>query len=149
MPQITIGPNAEAGVYVGTLQKVSDPYEKEWNDGTKSMQLDWSWVLPNGEPVRESTSVATGPKSKLFMRMAALNGGKGPRIGEAVELNDYVGKRAILTIEINANGYPKIVNVGAIPAEMLQRDFAAATGAPVREPVAVPAGAAPVDDLDF
>lgn len=166
MPQITIGPNAEAGVYIGTLVKVGDPYDKTWADGTTNQQMDWAWLLPNGEPVRESTSTATGVKSKTYERLVALRGGKAPSVGERIELNDYAGYRAILTIEINANGYPKVKSVGAIPTEMLQQSFAAATGAPVSavapqqlhpQPAAVeavsplrPTSERPADDqLDF
>lgn len=131
MPQITIGTNAEAGVYFATLKRVSEPYEKTWPDGSVNDQMDWEWLLPTGETLKESTSTATGPRSKTYERLVALNNGRAPLAGQRIELNDYLGRRAILTLTIKENGWPKITNVGAVPLEQQQQDFAAATGAPV------------------
>lgn len=150
MPQITIGSgggNVEAGAYVATLDRVDGPREITLKDGSVMDILEWRFVLPNGEAVKGTTSTASGPRSKLYGWLMALNSGKAPKINETLELNDYRGRRVVITIAIKDDGWPKITDVGPLPVEEQQRDFAAATGAPVREPVA--AAAAATDDLDF
>lgn len=148
MPEITIGANisnAEAGSQVGTLRKVSEPHlvtmpENSPFGGGDVWMMDWEWDLPNGETLRESTSTASGPKSKFFERIMALNNGRAPMVGEKINTDAFVGRSAILTIAIKESGWPKIVNVGAIPLALQQQAFAAATGLPpTGAPVSAPA----------
>ncbi len=139
MPEITIGSgggNAEAGVYVLTLKSVGEPHMVTMPENSPFgsgdiMMMDWVWTLPNGEDVRESTTMASGPKSKFFARVVALNNGRAPMLGEKVNTDNYIGRRVIGTITIKESGYPKIVSVSAMPLEMQQQAFAQATGAPV------------------
>ncbi len=138
MPEITIGANtsnAEAGSHVGTLLKVSEPHlvtmpENSPFGGGDVWMMDWEWALPNGETLRESTSTASGPKSKFFERIVALNNGRSPQVGEKVNTDKYIGRSAILTISITESGWPKITNVGAIPLALQQQAFVQATGLP-------------------
>lgn len=151
MPQITIGTgggNAEAGAYTATLDRVDGPREITLKDGSVMDILEWRFILPNGEAVKGTTSMASGPRSKLYAWLMALNNGKAPKINDTLELNDFRGRRVVITIEIKADGWPKIANVGPLPVEDQQRDFAAVTGTPVREHIG--ATLAPqADELDF
>lgn len=136
MPQITIGSgggNAEAGTYVATLDRVDGPREITTKDGSVMDIFEWHFVLSNGETVKGTTSTASGPRSKLYGWLMALNNGKAPKINDLVELNDFRGRRVSITIEIKADGWPKIVTVSAIPLEVQQQQFAGATGAPIKK----------------
>lgn len=124
----------------------------------------WDWVFAIDQPgtpldgtiVESSTSTASGPKSKMYAYLTALNNGRAPAAGSKFSLQDLRGRRALATIRNDDQGWPRIENLSALPASMLGAKLAEATGTvtnqpvptqqPVRETVA--AGAA-TDDLPF
>lgn len=168
MPQITIkrgGPSndVEDGVYPMTLTAVTGPktiYPANAPDGTDI--FEWEFTLEDGTPFQGTTSTASGPKSKMYGWITALRGGKPPEVDEQIELESLVGRQVLGTIGHNDGGWPRIDQLTAIPASMLQQRFAATTGTPTRTPTATrpaaqrprPTAAVPVataagDDLPF
>lgn len=139
MPSITInrgGPAAdiEDGVYAVVLAAVNGPktiYPPNAPDGTDI--FEWEFLVEGSDQqIQGTTSTASGPKSKMYGWLTALLGGKPPAPGEQIDTDSLVGKRALATINHNDAGWPRIEQLTAIPAQMLQQQFAAATGAPTR-----------------
>ncbi len=180
MPFITVtqgGPDIPDGVYPVTLVEIKGPKTVTAQRGPKAGQdidlLDWVFAIDEGEyaetTIESSTSTASGPKSKMYSYLTALFGGKAPAVGASFEATDLCGRRALATIRRDDTGWPRIENLGAMPASMLSAGLARATGAPlnglpVGTPRAVPNGrpkagaqplrqavaaAAPKDDLPF
>jgi hypothetical protein len=108
----------------------------------------WDWVFavdaPGNQydalPLESSTSTASGPKSKMYAYITALNGGVAPTIGTAFGKRDLIGRRALATCRKDENGWVRIENLGAIPVGMM--------AAPAPAPAVAPAApaAAPADN---
>lgn len=164
------GPPPEAdipdGVYLVTLTEIKDPRTVTARRGPKAGQdidlIDWIFAIVDGDyadrEVDTSTSKASGPKSKMFSFLTALLGGKPPAVGQEFSKTDLVGRMALATVNHDEDGWVRIENLGAVPASMLSRRVAEATGAPVAEvptaaasPVreAVGAGVGSGDELPF
>jgi len=121
----------EPGAYEVTLTAISEPRTilpaTGPNAGQEVEILDWTFVLDGGEEIRGTTSLSSGPKSKLFNWMTALLGGKAPAIGATLEWtdDDHVtlggeqldGRMVNATIGVNEGGWPKITALSAIPAK--------------------------------
>ncbi len=155
------------GVYPVTLTALQDPKTVTAQRGPKAGQdiqlIDWVFAIDEGDydgtELATSTSTASGPKSKMFAYLTALLGGKAPAIGMTFEKSDLIGRRALATIRKDDSGWPRIDNLGAMPASMLQKGFAKVTEAPTNEPAAASkplretvgaaAGAPAADDLPF
>lgn len=136
--------DVDAGVYEVVLAAVDGPktiYPANAPEGTDI--LDWRFALDDGREVQGTTSTASGPRSKMFGWLTALNSGKSPEVDDEIDTDDLIGRKAIATIEISPGGWPRIANLGAIPVAAQQRRFAAETGAPVA-PGAPAARPAPV-----
>ena len=158
------------GVYTVVLSKIEGPKTITRPDGTEAEIIDWTFEVFDGQyqgtELQGTTSTSSGPKSKMYAWLTALFGGRAPSIGASFEKNDLVGKLALATVRTPEGGWPKIENLGAIPASMLAGGIAAATGAPMMAPGApapvaapvapdpaaippAPAAPAPVGDLPF
>lgn len=164
MPFVTVnqgGPDIEPGVYPVIVTAIADPKTVTAQRGPKAGQdidlIDWTFAIESGPgegtELRESTSTASGPKSKMFAWLTALLGGKPPQIGQGFEKSDLVGRLALATIAKDESGWPRISQLSAMPVGMLSQAVGTATGAPVAtvagSPVlAVPAAAA-TDALPF
>lgn len=141
------------GVYVLQLNAISDPKTVTAQRGPKAGQdvdlLDWTFVVnqpghpKDGTEITESTSTASGPKSKMFAWITALMGGQPPQIGSRFEKSDLIGRLALGTIRTDEGGWPRLANLGAIPEAMLGQQIAHATGAPLAGTVAEAAPPAP------
>lgn len=126
------------GVYPVTLVEIKGPKIVTAQRGPKAGQeialLDWVFAVDEGDhdgtQVETSTSTASGPKSKMYSYLTALFGGIAPLAGATFETTDLCGRRALATIRKDDNGWPRIENLGAMPAAMQQKGFAKATGAP-------------------
>lgn len=163
MPSITVtsgAPNIADGVYPVILTKISgDPNNPENpkvvtaqrgpNAGQDIELWDWYFAVDNpGQPgdaveLNESTSTASGPRSKMYAYLTALRNGVPPAIGENIQFESLYGRAALATIRRDDTGWPRIVNLGAMPQGMQAQRLAQATGAPVQAPGA-PAPAAAV-----
>lgn len=158
MPFVTVnsgGSDLPDGVYPVILTAISDPRTVTAQRGPKAGQdidlIDWTFAVDDGEfegqTIEASTSTASGPKSKMFAYLTALLGGKAPLVGQAFEKTDLVGRAALATVRKDENGWPRIENLGAMPASMLGTRVAAATGVPARTQKAQPVQAGA--DLPF
>ncbi len=158
------GAEVPDGVYPVTLTALADPKTVTAQRGPKAGQdiqlIDWIFAIDEGDydgtELATSTSTASGPKSKMFTYLTALLGGKAPAVGATFEKSDLIGRRALATVRTDDAGWPRIDNLGAMPASMLQRGFAEKTGAPTNEPAVASqplretvAAGAPAPDLPF
>lgn len=160
------------GVYPVTLVEIKGPKTVTAQRGPKAGEdiqlLDWIFAIDEGDydgtPIEASTSVASGPKSKMYSYLTALHGGIAPAVGTKFTVDTLRGRRALATIRKDEAGWPRIENLGAMPASMLAAGLARATGTPLKglppvnggaTPAAVPVTAAvdpttpPADDLPF
>ena len=127
MPFLTVSKGAPAtdiedGVYVLTLTDVTGPRTITAQTGPQAGNdidlLDWHWATEDGRELESSTSTASGPKSKSYAYLTALFGGKAPPIGLGVEKDHVVGRQVLGTVQADANGWPRITNVSALPSTM-------------------------------
>jgi hypothetical protein len=158
MPLITVnkgGVEIEPGVYQVILtaieQKTIVPNNGP-NAGEEVEIFDWKFAIESGElegtEINVSSSTRSGPRSKLYGFLVALFGGASPPAGTNLEEGDLVGRSALATIEMTDSGWPKIVNLGAIPKGFNGKPAAA----PIAQPVAAAATAKPAaknDSLPF
>lgn len=136
------------GVYPVILTAISEPKTVQVTRGPKAGSemdlLDWTFAIDGGEhegiEISTSTSMASGPKSKMFGYLTALLGGRPPVVGQAFEKTDLIGRLALATIRRDEGGWPRIENLSAVPAAMRTKP-AATVAAPV--PVAVVSPLAP------
>lgn len=127
MPFITVSQgrpdvDIQPGVYAVTLVEISDPRTVTARQGPKSGQeidlIDWTFALDNDATIEASTSTASGPKSKMYAYLTALFGGQAPPIGTQLEKEHLIGRMALATVQLDDGGWPRIVNLSAIPNTM-------------------------------
>ena len=140
MPLITVGSGAAsvpAGTYIATLvgirpKRIFSTFHNEERD-----MFEWRWHVngPEGPvEVTSLTSLASGPKSRMFEVLTALLGGVKP--GMNFEESDLVGKQAMLALSVNDSGFNQVDRIVGVPAGV---------PAPAAPPVPAPnAPAAPV-----
>ena len=142
MPFITVnqgGIDLPDGVYPVILTDISDPKTVTAQRGPKAGQeidlLDWTFAVDapgntyDGTVISSSTSTASGPRSKMFSYLTALFHGVAPAIGSGFEKAELVGRTALATVHKDDNGWPRIENLGAIPAAMVRQPAAKAAPA--------------------
>lgn len=166
MPSVTVtsgAPDIADGVYPVVLVEIkgdlNDPESPKTvtaqrgpNAGQDIELWDWHFAINTGpgQPgdsveLSESTSTASGPRSKMYAYLTALRNGIPPAIGENIQFDSLYGRQALATVKKDESGWPRIVNLGAMPQNMQAQRLAQATGAPVQPPGApAPAAAAPV-----
>lgn len=167
--EITIGasgPTPEEDVADGTypvmLVSIGEPETVDTPGGITATWTFRRWTFRinqtgspyDGRTLESGLSLATGERSNQFGYITALTGGVKPAVGQKFGFNDLIGRMALATVHHpKEGGFPKILSLGAMPAYMLQQQFAATTGAPVAPaaPAAAPVAAAPAatDDLPF
>ncbi len=138
-PLITVsqgGPDIEPGVYQVILTSVEGPKtivpQSGPNAGKEVDIFDWTFAVEEGPyqdtELQATTSTSSGPRSKLYAFLTALFNGRPPGVGQQFEAADLVGRSALATVTISDSGWPRISNLGALPAQMVQP----------RQPAAVP-----------
>lgn len=158
------------GVYPVILTAIGEPKTVTARRGPKAGQdidlIDWTFAIDSpGHPIdarelTESTSTASGPKSKMYAYITALSNGVAPPANAKIAKAQLIGRRALATVSHDEGGWPRISNLGALPLGMQQAAFAQATGTPMAQPtpnggtyptpMPVPAApAAKTDDLPF
>lgn len=130
------------GVYPVILTEIKGPKTVLAQRGPKAGQeidlLDWIFVIdqPNtpldGKEIEVSSSMASGPRSKLYGFLTALYNGVAPQIGASFEKSALIGRSALATVAADDGGWPRITNLGALPIAFQQQRFATATAAPVQ-----------------
>lgn len=136
------GSDIPDGVYPVILVDIKGPKTVTAQRGPKAGQdidlLDWQFAVDmpdqplDGTEIEASTSTASGPRSKMYAYLTALMNGVAPAIGTGFAKTQLIGRRALATIQRDADGWARIVNLGALPLAMQQERFAQATGAPVK-----------------
>jgi hypothetical protein len=148
------------GVYPVILSALSDPKTVTARRGPKAGQdidlIDWSFAVDapghplDGRELTESTSTASGPRSKMYAYLTALFGGTPPPAGTKLTKEHLLGRRALATVTHDEAGWLRIGNLGALPREL---PAAAPVAAPTSVPAAVVAPAAApariADELPF
>jgi hypothetical protein len=148
------GVEIDDGVYPVVLTAISEPKTVQVTRGPKAGQemdlLDWTFAIVEGQyadtEITVSSSTASGPKSKMFGFLTALLGGKAPTVGQSFERTDLVGRMALATVRRDESGWPRIENLGAMPASM--RNAPGSKAVPV-EPVVAPVVVAPAATADL
>lgn len=140
------------GVYPVILTALSDPKTVTARRGKNAGQdidlIDWTFAIDYpGNPLDErilddSTSTASGPRSKMYAWLAALHNGVAPAVGARFQKSDLVGRMALATVVHDEGGWPRIGNLGAMPTSMQQQRFAQTAGTPIQA-AGAPAAAAP------
>jgi hypothetical protein len=158
MPLITVKAQAPAippGTYLGTLisvrpKRLVTQYSK---NGEEQDFLEWTWAV-EGIEINSLTTLASGPKSRIFEYLTALFGADKVVVDAGFEENDLVGKVALLSIITNDDGFAKIDRV--VSAPRTSQPKAAAPKAPTApvadpgdQPVPVEALGEAEDDLPF
>ena len=148
------GPEIDDGVYPVILSDITGPKTVTVQRGPKAGQeidlIDWTFAIDvtghplDGRELPESTSTASGPRSKMYAYLTALFGGTPPPAGTKLTKQHLLGRRALATVTHDEGGWLRIGNLGALPPSMV-----AAPAAPVVvAPVAVAAGRV-ANDLPF
>lgn len=138
MPLVEVQPRAE--VQPGTYEAVVSAVEKDIivprtgrNAGQDVPILRWGFTVDGVDDKIESITGRdpSSEKSNLFKYFVALLG-SDKKAWLAAETEDLVGKKCLVTISINDDGWPRVDGV---------------SGMPVRRPAAAAAPVAEEDDL--
>ena len=136
----------EPGTYEVTLTDISAPrtiYPQTGPNAGKEVNLrDWTFATDDGVEIRAGASTASGPKSKTYAWLTALLGGTPPAVGTSYPREQLIGRTALATIAIDEGGWPRVVNLSALP----KKRAAAAAPAAAQAVAAAPAND---DDLPF
>lgn len=152
MPLITVSagtPVLKPGTYPATLVGISEKRmaTKFSKPGTEDDFLEWTWLAEGPDQdveITSLTSIATGPKSRIFEYLTALLGAGNFDIGSGFDEKDLVGKKANLSVVVTDDGFSKI---DQIVAPVVQRTAPVAASAKVVAPKAETK--ADDDDLPF
>ncbi len=145
------GPSSENdlpdGAYPVILTTLSDPKTVMARRGPKAGQeidlIDWTFAVDSpghpldGRELVESTSTASGPRSKMYSFLTALFGGTPPPAGTKLQKEHLIGRRAVATVTHDEGGWLRIGNLGAVLTQLPN------PAAPAAAPVAAPAAVAP------
>jgi hypothetical protein len=130
------GPDLPDDVYNVVLTKLVEK-EIQTQDGPKDI-IEWTFEIFDGDyaetEIKDSTSVATSPRSKAYAWLTALTGGRPLDIDAEVDESAIIGQMAVATIQRNDKGWPKIVTLSAVPKSSQQRAFAERMGVQTTAP---------------
>ena len=155
MPLITVSagtPILPPATYDATLigiapKKLTTKFSKP---GVEDDFLEWTWLVEGEDKdveITSLTSVATGPKSRIFEYLTALLGADKVVIDAGFEEADLVGKKAQVSIVTTEDGFSKIDKI--VSPKVTRRAASAAAPAAAAAPVKAPAVDLPDDDLPF
>lgn len=126
------------GVHLVMVTEIKDPKTVTARRGARAGQevdlIDWIFAIDEpGTPLhdrihQDSTSTASGPRSKMYEWLTALFGGRAPAIGQQFRKQDLIGRAALATFNHDEGGWPRIAALGAVPPSMLAQRVAASTG---------------------
>jgi hypothetical protein len=135
MPLVEVQPRAE--IAPGTYEAAVSSVEKDIiipKSGPKAGQewavLRWNFIIDGVDDRIESLTGRdpSSEKSNLFKYFVALLGSDKKAWLEA-EVEDLVGRKCLVTISVNDDGWPKVDSVSGMPV----RRPAGAAAAPVAE----------------
>jgi hypothetical protein len=115
---LTVGGDIEPGTYPCTLIELErfeivSTGEYDTPAGEVIPKLRWLWSTDDGTTIEGSTSMATGPRSKMRAWMAAI--GVDLSKPTTVTLRDLLGSSALVSVKLNDNGYVAIDSIVALP----------------------------------
>jgi hypothetical protein len=117
-------------------------------NGEEQDFLEWTWLV-HGEnkqaEITSLTSVATGPKSRIFEYLVALLGADKVKIDAGFDEADLVGKTVMVQIVATEDGFSKVDKIMGAPKGQTK----AAPAAAAAEAPAAPTQEALPDDLPF
>lgn len=150
----------DGGTYVVTLVNITEPRHVPAGKYEARDVQEWQFAIDDGqdhagEVVFDSWVTApkdgnVHPKSTYYGYMTALFG-KQPPEGADIDVERHlVGRGALATVERTSEGYVNIINLGALPAGMVQQRAGAtqtaaapANGSVPPQPQPAPPAAAP------
>lgn len=157
MGLITVGSGApenevEAGTYPATIANVGvkniDVKNPQFGEAGPRDFYEWKVAIDGTEDdegiplyVEGLTSMATGPKSNTFKYLTAILGAIA--VGQDFEESDLVGKHVMAVVDLNKDGFSRLVDLVAAP----KAAPAARRANPARPTVA--ASVATEDELPF
>lgn len=112
---ITIGSDVHPGTYPATLVEL-EPFNVEV-DGEDRPLYRWTFAIEDGETeqtVEGISSRSQSPRGKAAGWIAALTADSDV-LGKSFKKSDLIGREALISIEPDANGYPKVTSVVAKP----------------------------------
>ena len=117
---IEVGGDVATGTYLCTLVELErfsiiSTGEYDTPAGEEIPKLRWLWATEDGTTIEGSTSMATGPRSKMRAWMAAI-GVDLSKPGH-VSLKSLVGREALVNVAPNENGYATIASIVAKPSK--------------------------------
>jgi hypothetical protein len=115
---LDIGGDVQPGTYECTLVELSrfsivSTGEFDTPAGEEIPKLKWVWATDDGLMIEGTTSLATGPRSKMRAWMAAI-GVDLSKPGK-VKLSELVGHEALVNVAINESGFASISSIVARP----------------------------------
>lgn len=115
---LDIGGDIQPGTFVCTLTKLErfdivSNGEFETPAGEVINKLRWTFTTDTGVEIEGSTSLATGPRSKMRAWMTGI----GVDISKPAKLRfaDLVGREAMVTVTIGETGFAGISSVVPMP----------------------------------
>jgi hypothetical protein len=117
--ELELGPSSDLddGTYRATLTAL-EPFSADYEGETRDL-LRWSFeTMVDGDAVEVSgaSSRATGPNSQLFRWLSALVGSEATGQPKArFKRSELIGREAMIVVEHNARGWPKVANVVPAP----------------------------------
>lgn len=109
--EIIIGGDAEdipPGTYPGTLTATTVKHSDKFDSDFRV----WTFALDSGSVIEGSSSMNTGSRSKGGRWIAALLG----RVPEKGEKPALIGRRALISVILGDDGWPKVGEVIAEPS---------------------------------
>jgi hypothetical protein len=108
---LPVGGDVEAGTYLCTLTGW-EPFDAEY-EGEKRELIRWTFTTEDDQQIEGVSSRATGPRSKL--RGWCMGLGLDVRSVKALGAGQLVGRSALVTVVLNADGYAKVDAVVPAP----------------------------------
>jgi hypothetical protein len=121
---LEIGGDVTPGTYQCTLIELErfeiiSTGEFDTPAGEAIPKLRWLWATEDGTTIEGSTSLATGPRSKMRAWMAAI--GVDLSKPGTVKLSSLIGREALVNVSLNEQGYAAIASIVAVPAKPQRR----------------------------
>jgi hypothetical protein len=125
MPLFKIAGAPESNIEAGTYEMVllaCAPKDIVVNGEDRAI-FEWKFGMVDDDTVEVNgvTSQMTTPRSKLVQWTAALCGPDAIKVGTEFDEKDLIGKRALITIGMGDNGWPKVTDVGPMPTKRTVR----------------------------
>jgi len=117
---LEVGGDVTPGTYPCTLIELErfeiiSTGEFDTPAGEAIPKLRWLWATEDGTTIEGSTSLATGPRSKMRAWMAALDVDLAKPA--TIKLSSLIGREALVNVALNESGYAAIASIVAVPAK--------------------------------